>query len=69
MTEMEKSKRSWRGETGNVDKAMIARLIPELREPIYYVAGPPAMASAMQKTFVDARVNEDNIRSEDFAGY
>jgi ferredoxin-NADP reductase len=33
------------------------------------IAGPPAMATAMKETLTGAKVNEDDIRSEDFAGY
>jgi len=69
MTEMEKSKLSWNGETDYIDNAMLARLIPDMSVPIYYTAGPPAMVAAMQKTLVSAKVNEDDIRSEDFPGY
>ena len=69
MTGMDKSKRTWNGKTGYIDKAMLTRHIPDLQGPIYYVAGPPAMVSAMKATLTDAGVNEDDIRAEDFAGY
>jgi ferredoxin-NADP reductase len=69
MTEMEKSNRLWNGETGFIDKAMLTRFIPDVAAPIYYIAGPPAMVTAMKQTLADAGVNEDDIRSEDFAGY
>jgi ferredoxin-NADP reductase len=69
MTKMEKSKRKWNGETGSIDKAMLARFIPDLSAPIYYVAGPPAMVAAMKKTLAAAGVKDDDVRSEDFAGY
>lgn len=69
MTEMQKSKQAWSGETGFIDKAMLARFVPDLAVPIYYVAGPPAMVAAMKETLAKAGVNEDDIRSEDFAGY
>jgi ferredoxin-NADP reductase len=69
MTEMEKSKRPWNGETGFIDKAMLARFVPHVAATIYYVAGPPAMVTAMKETLTGAGVDEDNIRSEDFAGY
>ncbi len=69
MTEMQKSKQAWSGETGFIDKAMLVRFVPDLAAPIYYIAGPPAMVAAMKETLVKAGVNEDDIRSEDFAGY
>ncbi len=69
MTEMEKSKRQWNGETGFIDKAMLGRFVPGTSAAIYYVAGPPVMVAAMNKTLAGAGVNEDDVRSEDFAGY
>jgi ferredoxin-NADP reductase len=69
MTEMDKSKRPWNGETGFIDKVMLARFIPDVAAPIYYIAGPPVMVAAMKTTLTTAGVNEDDIRSEDFAGY
>ncbi len=69
MTKMEKSKRSWDGETGYIDKTMLTRFVPDVAAPIYYIAGPPSMVTAMKETLISAGVNEDDIRSEDFAGY
>ncbi len=69
MTEMGKSKQVWKGETGFIDKTMLAKSIGNLAEPLYYIAGPPAMAAAMQDMLVAAGVDSDNIRIEEFAGY
>src|SRR5579859_2526302 len=43
MTEMPRSNRKWGGETGWIDKEMLSRYLSDLRGPIYYIAGPPAM--------------------------
>jgi len=59
----------WPFEHGRIDAQMLARYIPEVHKPIYYVCGPPEMVTAMQKLLYGLRVNEDNIRSEEFAGY
>ncbi|MHB8756373.1 MAG: FAD-dependent oxidoreductase [Candidatus Acidiferrales bacterium] len=69
MTEMAKSSRPWRGKTGLVDKAMLSETIGDLSAPIYYIAGPGGMLNAMRKMLLDAGVNEDDIRAEEFAGY
>ena len=69
MTKMEKSERAWHGETHHIDKAMLVRFVPDVTAPIYYIAGPPALVTAMKETLTGAGVNEDDIRSEDFAGY
>jgi len=59
----------WDGETGYIDKAMLARSVHDVEEPIYYVAGPPMMVTAMKDVLIGAGVNEDDIRAEDFGGY
>lgn len=69
MTEMMMSKKVWKGETGLINKEMLSRHLSNLQRPIYYVAGPPAMVAGMRKMLADAGVDEDDIRTEDFAGY
>jgi ferredoxin-NADP reductase len=49
MTEMKKSNRPWHGETGFITKTMLARFVPDLAAPIYYVAGPPRHGSRHEK--------------------
>lgn len=69
MTEMEKSSRTWHGETGLINKAMLSKYIDDLAVPIYYIAGPPGMVTGLRKTLSESGVNEDNIRTEEFSGY
>ena len=69
MTEMEKSSRTWAGKRGFVDKRMIEEAVGDMSAPIFYMAGPPGMLGAMRKLLVEAGVNEDDIRAEEFAGY
>ncbi len=69
MTEMAKSHRQWTGETGVIDSKMLAKNIPNVHGPIYYIAGPPAMVAAMRQMLITASVDEDDIRTEEFSGY
>lgn len=69
MTEMSKSSRPWKGETGLISPEMLARHIPNLHGPIYYIAGPPEMVTGMRQILTQAAVDEDDIRTEEFAGY
>ena len=69
MTEMAGSNRVWRGETGYINQEMLAKYIGDLAAPIYYIAGPPALVAAMERTLSDAGVNSDDVRAEEFAGY
>ena len=69
MTEMDKSHREWKGETGFINKDMLTKHLPSLQGPIYYVAGPPAMIAAMRRMLIEAGVDEDDIRADEFYGY
>ncbi|MEK4300263.1 FAD-dependent oxidoreductase [Oceanobacillus sp. FSL W8-0428] len=59
----------WDGERGHIDAELLKRHVSDVNKPIYYLSGPGDMVEAMQKMLVEAGVNEDNIRSEEFAGY
>lgn len=59
----------WTGEHGHVDDAMLQRHVPDLQAPIYYLSGPEGMVKAMRQLLVSMNINEDNIKTEEFAGY
>jgi ferredoxin-NADP reductase len=69
MTEMAKSHQDWKGQTGFIDQQIVRKLLPDLHGPIYYIAGPPAMVAAMRQVLVSSGVDEDDVRTEEFAGY
>ena len=69
MTEMSKSKKEWKGETALIDKEMLRRHLANLQGPIYYIAGPPTMVTAMRETLVSAGIEENDIRTDEFVGY
>jgi ferredoxin-NADP reductase len=69
MTDVPRSKKTWNGETGRINKEMLSKHLNDLRGPIYYIAGPPTMVSGMRKMLVESGVDEDDIRTEEFAGY
>lgn len=59
----------WQGERGRVDADMIKKYVGDLSAPIYYLSGPEGMVKAIRQLLVELEVNEDNIRTEEFAGY
>jgi ferredoxin-NADP reductase len=69
MTEMAKSHQSWHGEVGPIDREMLLRYLKDAVSPIYYLAGPPGMVKGLHATIIEAGVDDDNIRAEEFAGY
>ena len=48
---------------------MLVKYIDDLALPIYYIAGPAAMVTALRKTLNEAGVDDDNVRTEEFSGY
>jgi ferredoxin-NADP reductase len=69
MTGLERGSHSWNGESSRVSKEMLMQYVGDLNGPIYYLAGPPGMVTAMQTLLNSAGVNDDDIRPEEFAGY
>jgi ferredoxin-NADP reductase len=60
---------SWRGRTGHISSEMLLAQVGHVRGPKYYIAGPSKMVAATIQTLGNAGVNEDDIRTEEFAGY
>jgi ferredoxin-NADP reductase len=69
MSEMGSSHRPWDGEVGMISKDLLARHLPTIQGPIYYIAGPPGMVASLRKVLAAAGVDEDDIRTEEFSGY
>ena len=69
MVEMDKSSRTWSGERGFLDRAMLERHLKSLAGNVYYIAGPPGLVEAMQKMLLSAGVAEDAIHTDEFIGY
>ncbi len=59
----------WGGESGHINEIMIKKYVKDISKPIYYLSGPNSMVKAMRQLLVDLKVNEDNIRTEEFTGY
>jgi ferredoxin-NADP reductase len=59
----------WEGERGHIDASMLERHLGGLAGSIYYLTGPPGMVSGLRGMLVEAGVDEDDIRTEEFTGY
>jgi glycine betaine catabolism B len=60
---------SWRGATGRIDEALLARGGGGLADPIYYVSGTPSMVMGTLRMLADLGVPEDRVEVEAFRGY
>jgi ferredoxin-NADP reductase len=48
---------------------MVTKYLCEIHNSVYYLAGPPAMVRAMRQLLDHLGVSEDNLKTEEFAGY
>ena len=69
MTKMKNSRQAWGGETGLINKEMLARYLQDAGSPIYYIAGPAGMVKGLHTMLNEAGVDDDDIRTEEFVGY
>ena len=69
VTQPEKARTSWQGETGRISIEMLSKWIPDLSVPIYYIAGPPGMVTGVRQMLIGSGIPEEDIRAEEFSGY
>jgi ferredoxin-NADP reductase len=69
VTEPGKSTPPWPGERGPIGPELLHRHIADLSDPVYYLAGPPAMTLALLGMLEDLGVDPDAIQSDEFDGY
>jgi ferredoxin-NADP reductase len=69
MTQPGKSNIHWNGHIGRIDEALLRQVMAHVNEPLYYLAGPPAMVGDVYQTLSDIGIADDAIHSEEFYGY
>lgn len=69
MTKAALSTPAWTGETGYMNGEMLARYVDDPISPVYYIAGPEGLVTAIRKTLSEAGVDDSDIHVEQFTGY
>jgi len=59
----------WKGLKGHIDADMIKAQIPDYKERVFYICGPPSLNQAMKKALEGLNLREDRIKLEEFTGY
>jgi ferredoxin-NADP reductase len=59
----------WPGKTGFIDAAMIREVIPDYRERLFYVSGPPKMVQSLINQIIELGIDESRIKHDSFTGY
>jgi ferredoxin-NADP reductase len=60
---------SWPYEKGYINREMLTRYLLGLKGPIYYIAGPSGMVTAMTDLLNASGVSDDDVKSEEFGDY
>jgi ferredoxin-NADP reductase len=60
---------TWPYESGPIDLNLLRRYLRGLNGPVYYVAGPSGMVTAMTALLQSSGVSDDDIKTEEFGDY
>jgi ferredoxin-NADP reductase len=60
---------AWPYEKGHINREMLTRYVLGLKGPIYYIAGPSGMVTAMTDMLNASGVSDDDMRTEEFGDY
>jgi ferredoxin-NADP reductase len=60
---------AWPHEKGYISREMLTRHLLRLNGPIYYIAGPSGMVTAMTELLDSSGVSRDDMRTEEFGDY
>lgn len=63
-------KTSWKGETGLITGEIVKQKIPDYKEMVFYVCGPPKMVDYLRSLLSDElKLGKEKIKWENFLGY
>ena len=59
----------WKGAVGLITAGMIQNELPDYKENMFYLCGPPPMVTAMEKLIVSIGLLKEQLKLEYFTGY
>jgi len=59
----------WPGEKRRISPELLSAHLSDVKDPVYYFAGPPGMTMAVQGMLAEMGVRDEDMRSEEFYGY
>ncbi len=67
---LDNASEKWEGRTGHINDDMITGEIPDFKERVFYICGPPTMVEGLVEILKDKlSVTADKIKTESFTGY
>jgi len=59
-------KEDWKGEKGHITVEKVIKYVPNPKEKLWYICGPPAMNKAMRIILKEVEIEEKDIRMEEW---
>jgi ferredoxin-NADP reductase len=59
----------WKGKTGYITEDLVAELIKDYQERVFYISGPPRMVSTLEEKLSAINVPSEQIKRDYFPGY
>jgi len=59
----------WTGKKGRINLDVVGTEIPDYKERMFYIAGPPPLVEAMDNLLKELNLPQGQIKKEDFPGY
>ncbi len=59
----------WKGKRGFINRDLVAETIPDFRQRLFYVSGPPKMVLSLEDQLVALGVPNEQIKKDSFTGY
>jgi ferredoxin-NADP reductase len=60
---------NWKGYQGFINADIIKKEVPDYKNRSFFICGPPGMVNAMKKLLKEFKLNENQIKVENFTGY
>ncbi len=61
--------RNWQGKTGHIDTTLVREIVPDYRNRLFYLSGPPKMVLALSQQLSGLNLAGEQIRLDSFTGY
>lgn len=68
MTDTDRSVCVWDADRGFICDEMLAKYLPDVKAPIYYLVGTPSFTKAMEALLAGYGIGKENIRQDPFVG-
>ena len=59
----------WKGRTGLINQDAIRELVPDHKQRVFYLSGPPKMVTALTDMVTPLGVPVENVKQDSFTGY